>query len=60
MPILIDELEIEIAPAGTAPDAAEAYDGARGAEVTPLAADEYQTAALMDLIAERRARLWVD
>lgn len=58
MPILIDELEIEIAP--DAPYGTDASDGGPGAEVTPLGADEHQTAALLDLIAERRARLSVD
>lgn len=55
MPILIDELEIEVQPAGV-PDAGP---GA-GADLAPLQPEEQEVAAMLDLIAERRARLLVD
>lgn len=55
MPILINELEVEIEPADI-PDAGQG--GA--AEATPLTADELEVVCLLDLIDERRARLTVD
>jgi hypothetical protein len=55
MPILIDELEIEVEPAGV-PDAGL---GA-GVDLVPLRPQEQELAALLDLIGERRARLSVD
>lgn len=55
MPILIDELELEVLTAGVPDGAPEAR-----ADTTPLAAPEHEVLALMDLIDERRARLAVD
>ena len=55
MPILIDELELEVLPTGGPDGVPEAM-----ADATPLAAPEQEVLALMDLIAERRARLAVD
>jgi hypothetical protein len=55
MPILINELELEIEPAGVL-DSGQGGD----AEVTPLTADEMEVVCLLDLIDERRARLTVD
>ena len=55
MPILIDELELEVLPTGVPDGEPEAR-----ADATPLAAPEQEVPALMDLIAERRSRLAVD
>lgn len=55
MPILIDELSIEIEGSGvpeTPPGPAS--------ELTTLTPEQLELAALMDLIDERRARLVVD
>lgn len=55
MPILIDELEIEVETTG----ARDAGSGP-GADLVPLRPEEQELAALLDLIGERRARLLVD
>jgi hypothetical protein len=55
MPILIDELVVELEPAGV-PDS----DPGAGAELVPGNVDEHEVLCLLDLIDERRARLAVD
>jgi hypothetical protein len=55
MPILIDELEIEVEPTGVSDPGSRA-----GADLVPLQPEEQELAALLDLIGERRARLLVD
>lgn len=55
MPILIDELVVELEPAGV-PDS----DPGAGAELLPVSVDEHEMLSLLELIDERRARLAVD
>ena len=55
MPILIDELELEVLPTGVPDGEPEAR-----ADSLPLQTPEHEVLALLDLIDERRARLAVD
>jgi len=55
MPILIDELVVELEPAGV-PDS----DAGAGAELVAVSVEEQEVLRLLDLIDERRLRLAVD
>jgi hypothetical protein len=55
MPILIDELELDLEPGGVPEPAADPL-----CAVTPAAADEQEILGVIALAEERRARLLVD
>jgi hypothetical protein len=59
MPILINDVEVEVESAGVPPPGAAPGAGP-GALLTPLAPEAAELASLLDLIDERRARLMVD